>query len=306
MTEIAVEGKWIRVPAIEIDDVTWIVRGGWLKIASLKDEEFLDGDPVIDPEAVLRRLRATTLKPDIFTFMQKIPDVIPRYSYYKEWESFAAIPISTYSDWLENRVTYDVRKAIKRAQKAGIETRRVEFNDELVQGISGIYNECPVRQGRPFWHYRKDFEAVRREHSTFPGRCFFIGSYGDGELLGFIRMIYVKSYAASMQVLSQVRHRREKTSNALIAKAVEICEQEGLSHFVYGRYIYNNPASSLTEFKRRNGFVPILVPRYYVPVTTKGAIALKLRLHRKLINQIPMSWRPMLYRVRDLLTAQKP
>ncbi|MGH9342981.1 MAG: hypothetical protein ACRD19_04390, partial [Terriglobia bacterium] len=111
---------------------------------------------------------------------------------------------------------------------------------------------------------------------------------------------------SSIQVLSQIRHRHEKTSNALIAKVVEICVEEGLSHFVYGRYVYNNPASSLTEFKRRNGFEPILVPRYYIPLTRKGALALKLRLHWPLIQHVPESWRPRLFSLRERLAAQKP
>ena len=42
----------------------------------------------------------------------------------------------------------------------------------------------------------------------------------------------------------------------------------------YCNYVYNDPDSSLTEFKRRNGFEQVLVPRYYIPLTLKGEIAL--------------------------------
>jgi hypothetical protein len=37
---------------------------------------------------------------------------------------------------------------------------------------------------------------------------------------------------------------------------------------------------SLAEFKRRCGFEKTRVPRYFVPLTLKGRLALKLGLHR--------------------------
>jgi hypothetical protein len=38
--------------------------------------------------------------------------------------------------------------------------------------------------------------------------------------------------------------------------------------------------TSLVDFKRYNGFQEMRVPRYFVPLTAKGRIALSLRLHR--------------------------
>ena len=73
-----------------------------------------------------------------------------------------------------------------------------------------------------------------------------------------------------------MKHYDKRPANALIAKAVEICEQEGISHLMYCNYVYNDPKSSLTEFKRRNGFEKVLLPRYYIPLTPKGKIALRL------------------------------
>lgn len=305
MQEILVRGQRVRVPAAEIGGATVICKNGWLKVASVHDEEYLDADPVTDPESTVKALRASHLKADIFTFTQRMPDLIPRYRYHLEWDNMAAIPITSYRSWLENSVTYDVRKAVKRARRMGVDVRKTAFDDALVRGICKIYNETPIRQGKAFWHYRKEFARVKEELSTHPDRSCFIGAYFEGELIGFIRMIFVNGLATSTQVLTQISHRQQKTSNALIAKAVEICEQEGLSHFVYGRYIYNDADSSLTEFKRRNGFQSILVPRYYVPLTLKGAIALKLRLHWPLPQRIPQRLRPPLYRLRGWLAAQR-
>jgi hypothetical protein len=93
--------------------------------------------------------------------------------------------------------------------------------------------------------------------------------------------------------------------NALIAKAVEICEQRGFAYLTYCNYVYNDPDSSLTEFKRRNGFEQVLVPRYYIPLTLKGKIALKLGLHHGLVKFIPKSVFKQLLRLRTRWYARK-
>jgi hypothetical protein len=63
---------------------------------------------------------------------------------------------------------------------------------------------------------------------------------------------------------------------------------KGLSHLVYGKFRYGNqPTTSLMEFKARNGFVQIPLPRYYVPLTAKGRICLALKLHRQVVELLP-------------------
>jgi hypothetical protein len=62
-----------------------------------------------------------------------------------------------------------------------------------------------------------------------------------------------------------------------------------MSHFIYGQFVYYDPDSSLTEFKRRNGFESISLPRYYVPLNIKGKIALASRLHRGIAANTPKS-----------------
>ena len=59
----------------------------------------------------------------------------------------------------------------------------------------------------------------------------------------------------------------------------------------------------LTEFKRRNGFEQILLPRTYIPLTAKGRVALRLKLHRGTWAMLP-GWlkRPVL----DLRTVHLP
>jgi hypothetical protein len=83
-------------------------------------------------------------------------------------------------------------------------------------------------------------------------------------------------------------HYDKRPMNALIAKAVELCEQKGISHLVYGQFIYGNRRqSSFLEFKRRNGFEQINFPRYFVPLTLKGELFVRLRLYRGLSGLLP-------------------
>ena len=60
-----------------------------------------------------------------------------------------------------------------------------------------------------------------------------------------------------------------------------------MSHLVFGQYVYNDDESSLTAFKRQNGFDQILVPRYFIPLTLRGEIAMKLGLHRGFAKRLP-------------------
>jgi len=302
---LGVSEKTISAPRIQIDDRTVSATGKWIKIAAVVDEELVEGETVADPELFVQRLKSSGLKADVFTFAQKLPGVSPRYTYQLEWDNQAVISITSFSDWWERRVEPSVRRAVRKATKVGVTTKLVQFDDAFVKGIVDIYNESPIRQGRAFWHYQKDFDTVRRENSTYLESSAFIGAYYGDELIGFVRMVYVDKVANIIQVLSKMKHFDKRPTNAMIAKAVEICEERGLSHLVYCAYVYNDPKSSLTEFKRRNGFEQVLVPRYYIPLTLKGRSALKLKLHRGFVERLPRPLVSQLLKIRSLWYGHK-
>jgi hypothetical protein len=297
-TDLQIQGRSRRSLSAPVDGRTVVVAGRWIKIAAVKDEDLVEGGAVEDPPAFVARLKATGLKADIFTFAQTLPDTVPRYAYHLEWDNLAVIPVTTFADWWDGRVESSVRRAVRKANKVGVVTKEIVFDDALVDGIAAIYNESPIRQGRAFWHYQKDLETVRGENSTYLERSTFIGAYYAEELIGFMRMIHVDKIASIVQILSKIKHSDKRPTNALIAKAVEVCEQKRVSHVVYCSYIYNDPHSSLTEFKRRNGFQQVLLPRYYVPLTLHGRIALRLRLHRDLVERVPKPVLAQLLRLR--------
>ena len=225
---IRVKGKAMSVPSALIDGRTVIATGRWLKLAVAHDEELIEGETVSDPESFVLQLRESGLNADIFTFVQKLGDTIPKYRHHLEWDNLAVIRITTFSEWWEKRVESSVRRAIRKAAKSGLVVKLAEFDDEFVRGIVEINNETPIRQGRAFWHFQKSFEAVKEENSTYPERNIFLGAYYENELVGFIRMICVGSEASIIQVLSKIKHYDKRPTNALISKAVEICEREGI------------------------------------------------------------------------------
>jgi hypothetical protein len=302
--EIRVKGKPVSVPSVQIDGRRVITTGTWLKIAAVQDEDLVEGEVVADPQSFIPHLKETGLKADIFTFAQKLPATTPKYKYHIEWENFAVIPITTFSDW-GKRVESSVRRAVRKAAKAGVVVKLTDFDNRFVQDIVSINNETPIRQGKPFWHFQKSFDVVKRENSTYAERNDFLGAYYQDELIGFIRLTYTDQVANIVQLLTMTKHYEKRPANALIAKAVEICEQKGIPYLMYCNYIYNDPKSSLTEFKRRNGFEKVLVPRYYVPLTAKGRVAVTLGVHRGFSSFIPKSVFRQLLKIRSAWYAHR-
>ena len=286
--EIRISGKTLYVPSTEICGRTVVVTGKWIKTAQVKDEELVEGVPVEDPESFITKLKESELKADVFTFAQRPPEITPKYEYHFEWDNWAAVPTTCFKDWWENRLPQESRKNVRRAAKRGVVVRVVPFDDELVRGIQGIYNETPIRQEKRFWHFGKDIETLRRELATYLDRSQFIGAYWNEELIGFLKMVYVGRVATLFHIISMNEHYDKRPMNALIAKAVEFCEQKGISHFIYGQFVYGNKhQSSLLEFKRRNGFERINFPRYYIPLTVKGRLFVRLKLYKGVGGLVP-------------------
>ncbi len=272
---------------VRIDGWDIAVRGRWLKTAIIVDEDWHDRPLMADPAGFAKKIGRSGLKADLFTFAQKIPACKPRYRFPFDWDNAAAIPITSYQDWW-GRLTTDRRKDVKRAEKQGVLVNRVGLDDELVKGIVEINNDVPFRQGKRFKHYGKDPETVKREYATFPDRSEFIAATFDGELIAILKMVYVGELACFLEILSKTKHNEKRPVNALISKAVEIAVEKKKTYLTYGRVQYGNKKrSSFADFKQRNGFERILFPRYYIPLTAKGRIAILFGLQRGLLGMLP-------------------
>jgi len=272
------------------------IQGRLIRIARLDAEKyhFLD-----NPEEMIEGMRRCGVRIDLFTFLQRLPDTSPKYAYPMEWDNLAVLPVSTFENWWTQQIGFKARNKAKQAEKKKVVFREVPFDDRLVRGIWEIYNECPVRQGRPFRHYGKDFETVYREEATYLDSSAFIGAYFGDHLIGFIKLTWdeTRTQAGLMNIVSMVQHRDKAPTNALVAQAVRFCAESGISHLVYSNFTYGKKQrDSLIDFKERNGFQRVDVPRYHVPLTRLGWLAFHLGLHRGLTERLP---EPLIAKLRE-------
>jgi hypothetical protein len=258
-----------------------------VKVARVKDEQFREGE-VVPTADFGHYLREANFGADLFTFIQKPPATGPVHPYHVEWKNLAVIETRSFENWWEKELPQVTRKNVRRAGRRGVVVRRTECDESFVSGITAIYNEIPIRDGRPFPHYGKNLETVKREVSTMPERSEFLGAYCGDELIGFIKLVHMGKLSSILHIVSKRAHYDKRPSNALLAAAVEACCNRGTDYLIYGQYHYGNRSNGpLTEFKRRNGFKKILVPQYFIPLTLWGKISLALRLHRDVNEMLP-------------------
>jgi hypothetical protein len=265
------------------------VKGQLVRIGRLDADSYKYLD---DPSEVIEGLRKSQPRVDLFTFLQKPPETTPKYSYPMEWDNLAVLSVSTFDNWWTKQLGFKARNKAKQASKKGVIVREAPFDDAFATGIWEIYNESPVRQGRRFPHFGKSLDKVRSMSSTFLDSSIFIGAYYEDKLIGFIKLTTDDhgTQAGIMHIVSLIGHRDKAPTNALIAQAVKSCADRGISHLVYANFAYGKKAqSSLSDFKERNGFARVDLPRYYVPLTSIGSAAFRLGLHRKLVDWLPES-----------------
>jgi len=285
---IRISGKQIRV------------YGHLVRTARLDADkyQFLD-----DPEAMIASLRECGTRIDLFTFMQKLPETQPKYGYPMEWDNLAVLPVSTFDHWWTKQIDRKTRNMARQAEKKGVMLREVLFDDLLVQGIWEIYNETAIRQGKPNAHYGKNLATVHREEATYLDSSTFIGAFLGGKLIGFVKLVWdeTRTQAGLMNIVSTIQHRDKAPTNALIARAVQSCAERSISYLVYSNFAYGKKQrDSLSDFKEHNGFQRINLPRYYVPLTRTGWIALHLGLHKRLTDHFP---EPVMAKLRELRRA---
>ena len=273
----------VQCHAVRADNQTFVVSGKFAKTAGLRTDKEQWFEDVRHPDKVIEVLKAAPVKVDLFRFWQRIPDVTPRYPYYKEWRQIAAIPISGYKYWFEKQISPKARNKVRKAQKLGVIVNEITLDDEFVRGVMGIYNQSPVRRGKPFWHYGKDFATVKNQLSADLADSIFVAAHYEQELIGFIKVRITDRYAMTSLILDKISHRDKAPMNAMIAKVVEICAQRQIPYFTYTVWRRGEHG----QFQESNGFEKVSVPEYFVPLSLKGKLALRLGLHNGLRGWIP-------------------
>lgn len=275
---------------MNVCDRTIRTEGRLLRIGRIVGDSYINVD---DPVSMVEGLRSCGARVDLFTFTQLLPDVDAKFSYSVEWENWAVVEVSTYDCWWTKQVDKKTRNMVRKAERKGVVVREAPFNAALVKGICEIYNECPVRQGKPNRHYGLDEATVRKLEATLLNNSIFVGAYLEEQLIAFAKVVIDDNgkQAKIMNIIAMVRHWENAPMNALVAEIVRICADRRIPHCVYGNFTYwNKQNDTLTTFKSNNGFQPVLIPRYYVPLTGLGSIALRFGLQHRLRDRLPESF----------------
>lgn len=240
---------------------------------------------------------------DIFTFVERkwcTTISNPPHFLVKTEDNIALLQLASYEDWWKN-VGKKTRNMVRKAEKSGIKTEVVEPSEKLAEGIWKIYNETPIRQERAFPHYGTSLQTVKRSLLSTK-EYTFIGSFFEGELTGFIQLVHGDETAVISQILSLQKHFDKAVNNALIAKALELCANRKITWVMYGR-MGNHP--SLDKFKQSNGFSKFPINRYYVRITRKGRIAVRMGLHREAKDALPEPLKSALIPVYNWISRNK-
>jgi len=262
----------------------------------------IDGDKYNSPadlETMLAALRSCGKRIDLFSFLQAIPETEPKYDYPMEWDNLAVLPVSTFDNWWNHQIRSYPRNRARQAEKKGVVLREVPCDEALFMGICGIYNESPVRQGKRFPHYGMTIERAREYASTYPDRSIYVAAFVGDTMVGFIKLVMdeTRTTACLVHILSMIQHKDKAPTNALIAHAVRVCAERGISYLVYEHFSYGKKeGDSLSHFKEVNGFQRMNLPRYYIPLTPLGRLAFRLGLHHKIVDRLPES---VASRIRD-------
>lgn len=257
------------------------VEGTFPRIAKLVAEyvEWVD-----NPHQFVVQMRAESVSADIFSFIQKgIAERSPRYRFYHEWDQLAVLQITTYEAWWKNQIKTQERNRIRKARKSNVELRLLSLDHKLMEQIKELYDESPLRQGQPLVYYNQSLEHLWKDHGRFLERSQFIGAFHDEELIGFAKLVHGGEISNIVKLIAKIGHRDKAPSNALLAKAVEVCADRGVRYLGYSTW----GRRGLGDFKRNHAFVPFALPRYYIPLNLKGKLALSLGMHKRVSEILP-------------------
>ncbi|RLG61341.1 hypothetical protein DRN86_00150 [Candidatus Geothermarchaeota archaeon] len=216
-------------------------------------------------------------------------------------DNVALLKLNKFDDWWR-KIGKKTRNMVRKAEKRGVIVKTLtECSDSVAESLWRIYNETPIRQGRWFKGYGTPKSVFKNWKIPDPKVGELLGAFWNGEMIGFLTLLYGDRVALISQILSMVKHLDKAPNNALIAKAVERCCNRGIRFLIYAR-MGNHP--TLDRFKESNGFVRYPIPRLYVPLSKKGNIAIKLKLHLEPQDLVPEAIKGKLIPLYNLLSRK--
>src|ERR1700756_3569818 len=78
-----------------------VICGRLIRIAHIDGDKYNFPE---DPEGLIDSLRKCETRIDLFTFLQKLPDTTPKYTYPMEWDNLAVLPVSSFDHWWNQQI----------------------------------------------------------------------------------------------------------------------------------------------------------------------------------------------------------
>ncbi len=291
--------KQLQDGSIGLSDILSI-NGRILRTASLLNEYNQD---VGNPQVLIDAIRSWGRRIDLLTFIQRPEAKEPKYDTWWEPEEIAALPLTSFDEWWNCQIGKDTRRKVLRAEKAGVVVKHVPLNDYLIEGVTRIFNETRFKRGKPHRHYGKKFAQVKAILERDCERCEFIAALFEGELIGFVKLLYTDRLTRPVLNLAMFAHRDKMTNFALMAEVARSTAREGIPFVTYG--IWKSRRQGMREFLISNGFGPLKIPRFYVPLNIIGRMALSIGIQGGLVRNIPDPLMTQLLAVRSRWYANR-
>ena len=249
---------------------------------------------------LLRKLKSQGA--DLFTFIQRsfLDCDTKEYGFFSNFETIGLLKINSYSEWLKS-IAKSARRYVRKGYK-GLKVKLADVDEEFIENALKIYNETPVRQGRKYSGFGLSEADLWTKFSDMRD-SEILGAYAEKQLIGLLWISYGDRVAAFRSYLSLIKYRNRYPNNALLAESVQRCCAKGYHFLTYGNMGY---IPSLDFFKSAHGFRRYPVPRFYVPLSTKGQLAIKLKMYRSVEHSLPQVLIPSLLPLYSVIDRNYP
>ena len=236
-----------------------------------------------------------TVQTDLFSFWNR-DWIQPRtYSYPSVEDNICLLQVTSHAEWFHN-LHRKTRNMIRKNLKTQCTVRPLRFCEDTYKRILNIFHETATRQGRTFPnYYMHSFHEVEDKMAPWKDTSCLIGLFLHNELIGFTDLVFVDGYILISHFLSYTRHYDKAPNNRLMSEIVKTAEAEGISNIVYGKMASGN--TGLNRFRLHHGFRRYPVPRYYVAISGKGRVIMKIGINRS------YRWMKKLLNVRHAIFA---
>ena len=218
------------------------------------------------------------VKADLFSFWNR-DWIQPRtYDYPSVEDNVCLLSISAHREWFR-QIKRKTRNMIRKSQKSDCTVASLAFNRDSYERILQIFQETPTRQGRPFPnYYMTSWRHVAEKLMPWQATSQLIGLFLKDTLIGFTALVFVDGYILISHFLSYQQHYDKAPNNRLMSAIVQTAEAKGIHTIVYGKMASGN--TGLNRFRRHHGFRRFRVPRYYVAMSGKGRVIMKIGINR--------------------------